>query len=506
MKRLLSLLIALTMLLLTACGGGGDNGETTDAPTTTSPAQTDTSGEANDRPLRLPYSSSDSLHPFEAKLSMNRRVASLVYDSLYTVDASYKAQRSLASSESAETLSLTVKLRKAVFSDGTALSADDVAASFINAKKSGEYKQRLKNFTSCKAQGKDTVVFTLAKGDPYATACLDFPVLPADGKGKDGLPPIGSGKYVIKEKQGSPVLAPNPRWREKTEYGAKSIILTNITDPSTLAEGVGIGSISFATADLASGTAKRVSARTVQLPMNNLVYLACNNNKRALAEPKLRQAISLLLDREDLARGAFQGNARPADTPFNPAWYALENPAAQQQKRDAAQKLLDEAGAAGKQLQQTTLTLLVNKNNTAKSECARRIMNALQVGGLKVTLKSLPPAEYKAAAGSGAFDLLLGEVRLTNNMDLSALFQQDGGAHFGIDSAGRAAQSYGELRRGAVTLEAFLEVFAADMPFVPLMYRGGLAYYDRALKADIPAPYDADAYAGVIGFRYQAFP
>jgi peptide/nickel transport system substrate-binding protein len=500
------LLAALLLLALTACNGGGDGNNATE-PISTLPGETLTQPQdAVDKPVRLPYSTSDSLHPYEAKIAMNRRIASLLYDSLYRVDGSYKAQPGLAASESADMLVLTVKIRKEVFSDGTAIAANDVAASFLLAKKSGEYKERLKNFKSCKAQGDDTVVFTLARGDPYAAACLDFPILPSGSKSADGLPPIGSGRYILKEEQGAPVLTPNPRWHEKLEYGAARIILNNITDPDTIADGVGIGSLSFAVSDLSAGTAKRVSARTVQLPLNNLVYLAINTGKRALTEPKLRQAVSLLLDREDLVLGAFQGNARPADTPFNPAWYVNENPTVQTQKRDAAQKLIDETGATGKQLQQTALTLLANKDNPAKLECARRIMNALQVGGLKVTLKSLPLAEYKSAAARGAFDLLLGEVRLTNNMDLTAFFSQNGGAHYGIDSAGRAAQSYGEFRRSAVTAADFLKVFAADMPFVPLMFRGGLAYYDRALKADITAAYDADVYAGVPDFRYSAYP
>ncbi|MDR1410007.1 MAG: ABC transporter substrate-binding protein [Oscillospiraceae bacterium] len=502
MKRVLLLLIILALFVLTACGGNGGEIQVTE-PSTTAPGENVSQSAAmKDKPIRLPYSTSDSLHPYQATLAMNRQVASLLYDSLYQADGTYKPQRILATAEEAQTLVLTVSIRKAVFSDGTALTAKDIAASFLLAKKSAEYKERLKNFNSCKAQGEDAAVFTLAQGDPYATACLDFPIIPADNKSNDGLPPVGSGRYIIKEEQGSPVLTPNPRWREKLDYGTERIVLTNITDPDTLSEGVGIGSLSFAVSDLSAGTAKRVSARTTQLPLNNFVYLAFNTNRRAFAEPKLRQAVSLLLNREDLALGAFQGNARPADKPFNPAWYVQENPNVQSQKRDEAQKLIDEAGAAGKQLQQTALTLLVNKDNPTKAECARRIMNALQVGGLKVTLNSLSFEAYKTAAARGTFDLLLGEVKLTNNMDLSTLFSQNGGAHYGIDSAGRAAQSYGEFRRGAVTLEAFLDVFAVEMPFVPLLFRGGLAYYDRSLKADIPAAYDADVYAYVADFRY----
>jgi peptide/nickel transport system substrate-binding protein len=499
LKRIF-LLFAAALFFLTACSGNSGGGQTEETSTAAGQEVTKAQEQTTqEKPIRLPYSSSDSLHPYKAALAMNRQVASLLYDRLYSVDAQYKPQNELADSETLSGLKLTVKLGKAVFSDGTALDAKQVVQSYELAKKSAAYKERLNNFASCTAQGEDTLVFTLVQGDQFATACLDFPIILSGGK-QD--PPLGSGLYVLKEEQGAPVLTPNPRWRENTEYSAKRLILTNITDPDTIAEGVGIGSISYAMTDLADGKTKSVSARAVQLPMNNLVYLACNNSKKLLSEPKIRQAISLMLDREDLALGAFQGNAHITDTPFNPDWYLMEDKSVAGQKRDAAQKLLEETGATGKQLQQSALTLLVNKENPQKLECARRIMNALQVGGLRVTLKSLSLTEYQAAAKSGSFDLMLAEVRLTNNMALSALFSEGGGAHYGINAAGRSAQAYGEFRRGAISIDEYLEVFAAEMPFVPLLYRGGLSYYDRALSEEPPAAYDADVYAFVPDFKY----
>ncbi|MDR0883111.1 MAG: ABC transporter substrate-binding protein [Oscillospiraceae bacterium] len=499
-KNLLPILLILVCLWsLAACGDTPENVDPSNAPEVTK--EGDTAAKPSNAPVLLPYSSGDSLHPFTAKLAINRQLATLIYDSLYRVDARYEASGSLAKADELDGKTLTVTVRTALFSDGKAITPGDVVASFAQAKKSGAYQERLRNVLSAEAQGKDSVVFTLEQPDPFVRSCLDFPVLPKENKSTGSVPPLGSGKYVIKAEKGSYTLTPNPRYREKIDYGAARIELVNITNPQTLAQGVGIGTISFATADLAGGVSESTGARQTQLPLNNLVYLALNNARRVWADAKLRQAVSLLLNREDLALGAFAGNARPADTPFNPAWFALEERTPAVQNRAAATKLIDETGQAGKTLKATQLKLLVNQDNPQKVECARRIMNALSVGGLRVTLQSLPLKDYQAAAKSGKFDLLVGECKLTANMDLSALFTAEGGAHHGIDSAARAAQSYGEFRRGAVKLEDFLSVFASDMPFVPLLYRSGHAYYDRALRADVPAAYAADVYAFVSDFR-----
>ncbi|MCL2023241.1 MAG: ABC transporter substrate-binding protein [Oscillospiraceae bacterium] len=496
MKKFFALLLIIPVLLFSACNafdGEEDVPEGTGVINT--PAADDE--KRGNSPIHLPYSTSDSLHPFKARLSMNRHVTTLIYDSLYRVDGDFRPVASLAEFEEISGQNITITLRKAVFSDGKSVTAKDVAASFSAAKKSGAYKTRLANFSSCKAQGDNTVIFRLASGDIFAAACLDFPILPANYKDRGKLPPIGSGRFVMKERKGEMVLTPNPRWREKMED--KTIILTNITDVSTLAEGVGIGAISYAVTDLADGKVKHVTARTVQLPLNNLLYLALGGKK--LQDPLLRQAISVLINREDLTRGAFQGNARPSSSPFNPAWFVYENPPVQAQNREAGQDLIKQAGRAGQAAGQGALVLLVNKSNSMKVECARRIMNTLQVAGIRVTVKELGLSAYKKAAAAGQFDMLLGEVRLTNNMDLSPLLKAGGGASYGINTNGKAAKSYSDFRAGKLELDEFLKIFDEEVPFVPIAYRHGLAYYDRALRADTPAPFDGDVYWGIWEFR-----
>ena len=86
--------------------------------------------------LTICYSSEDSLNPYKAKTLVNVHLASLLYDSLTVLDDQWQPQLSLAASIRQENpLQYRVTLRSdAVFSDGTAVTAEDIASSFEQAK------------------------------------------------------------------------------------------------------------------------------------------------------------------------------------------------------------------------------------------------------------------------------------------------------------------------------------------------------------------------------------
>lgn len=95
------------------------------------------------------------------------------------------------------------KLRKGVeFHNGKSVDANDVVASFqyhLGADSKSAAKPLLADLTEVKADGKDTVVFTLSNGNadfPFVTYDFHIPIMPAaDGK-VDWESGIGTGPYV----------------------------------------------------------------------------------------------------------------------------------------------------------------------------------------------------------------------------------------------------------------------------------------------------------------------
>ena len=111
----------------------------------------------------LPYSHDDTLNPFASTTEVNLQLAHLLYDSLTVIADGYQPQLSLASEITlTDSTHLTVTLREGtVFSDGSAVTAEDVVKSFQKAQTSPNYKSLLSNVTSAMANSKKRqVTFT----------------------------------------------------------------------------------------------------------------------------------------------------------------------------------------------------------------------------------------------------------------------------------------------------------------------------------------------------------
>ena len=98
---------------------------------------------------------------------MQQTVGALLYEPLFTLDASFTPQPVLCerSSCDAQALTWTFALRSAVFSDGTALTANDVLAAYRRAAESARYGARFANVASMKAQDAHTLIVTLTQAN-----------------------------------------------------------------------------------------------------------------------------------------------------------------------------------------------------------------------------------------------------------------------------------------------------------------------------------------------------
>ena len=403
---------------------------------------------------------------------LNQQLMPLIYDGLFALDKNYNPQPLLASNYSRSGRTLTVSLASAKFSDGSSVSASDVVASFESAKKSPAYKTQLANFSSAKVSG-NSVVFSLADDDPYAVNCLTFAVTKR-GSAEDGA--AGRGRYTYSSENGVGYLKASSA-RGSFSPKKTSITLYDVKDLSMLKYTLAIGNISFAFDDLRGGSYTRYSSSVADILMNNLVYLAFNKSSSALSSEKVRQAVALAIDRAKLADESFQGHAKAAYTPFNP-------------DLEAAGKLLDEAGYTSKNdavradanKKQLTLKIVVNKDNGFKSAAAQSIKEMLEKLKISVTVSALSEKDYRSAVASGKYDMYIGEVKLTENMSLSPLLKSGGSVAYGINTSGAASTAYSAFLAGSSDVNTFIDAFNADMPFVPLCYRSGLAIYTRTLK------------------------
>ena len=75
------------------------------------------------------------------------------------------------------------------------------------------------------------------------------------------------------------------------------------------------------------------------------------------------------------------------------------------------------------------------------------------------------------------FELYIGEMKLYNNIDLSPFWS--GSARYGLAVTQQLLDAYNLMRAASSAAGAFEALFAEQMPYIPLLWRGGVTVSNR---------------------------
>ncbi len=507
--------IAMALLLALTFSGCRKSGQDSSTSSGIAPTQTDKNSRSY---ITLLYSSADTFNPYTAKTDINRQLCSLLYEPLVKLDNSFSPVYSIAQSVETAGAICTVTLKNVSFSDGSAVTANDVVYSCNLAKASGSvYASELYEVSSAAAEGSLKVVFKLTQADPYFINLLDFPIIKAGSEkitDSDSVlqPPVGCGRYKVNESRDG--LVANDRFFGK-KGSIKEIHLINAPDSDSVTHYVEVGAADVYYSDISGGGIHRMSGKKHEINLNNLLYIGINQNYGVLAENSMRQALSSGIDRKKLCRNAYYNNALPATGFFNPVWEpakAVQNIQIEAKSQITVENLekigynsLDNNGkrknASGQKLK---FTLLVNSENRMKVMAAQLIASQLSEYGIEISIVERKYADYIALIREGSFQLFLGEVRLTDNMDISPMVTEGGAMAYGLKKTEKADTDKAEADNGAATSEqasvnkpaevvtGFYQgkntvadvaaVLQSEMPFIPIMYRTGALFYNDNIE------------------------
>ena len=489
MKKLICLFACFAIIVGTFTGCKDRNHDDT-TTTETITEVTETAKPLPERKVTLGYYKNKSLNPFKTESPTNRNLMTLVYDSLFLPVDGYTIEPLIGLSFTNNEKMLTVTLDpEALFCDGSAIDPSDIVYSFNLAKDSSQYKGRLRNFASA-AAGVGSVTFTLSSPDVFAENCLTFPIVKY-GTGDNDIP-TGSGRYTIAKKSGKYFLSANEYSTRLEEMATLSIDLVPITSDAGELYLLQTGDLTYFFDDLSDGEYTKIRANTTRVSLNNMVYIGINSDTKELKSKKVKEAICYAVNKTSLADSAYSGIARQSDVPFNPAWHILasQNTVLYEQNSMKANDLLEEAGYVyayahnqyrSKNFEYIDFTLLVNNESEPKKKIAQMVAESLKAIGVKVTVNAVSYEEYLQALTLGNYDLYIGEVKLTPNMSLSPFFSENGSASYGISKDSATAKAYSDFSAGKVDISTFIQVFSSEKPFIPLLFREGIAYYSREL-------------------------
>lgn len=351
------------------------------------------------------------------------KVSRLIFASLVTIDPhSLEPTLDLAESVDVDGVHYRVRLRPNLrFSDGSALDAHDVIATFrsvVSPALGTRYASSYRRITRIEALDDRTVLFVLDA--PHATFLtdLELPVLRAEDAdapiARPGGPlPIGAGPYrLVSRRAGRMELVANPAWHGGRPLHER-LSLVVVQDDNTRALRLLAGSGDVALAAIPSLLVPlfpESSGFTVSSAAGiGTTYVGMQTEHPVLADVRVRRAIAHGIDRQALIDGKHGGLARLATSFIPPGhWAHDEGAPAYPHDPAMARRLLDEAGhpdpdGAGP-LPRLRLTLRTSTDR-ARVSMARAIASMLREIGIEIDVRPSEIASLLADMGAGRFEM-----------------------------------------------------------------------------------------------------
>lgn len=432
MKRFVALLLCVVMAL-TAFGCAESEGvyvPTGDA-LVYDPSQTPTQQVPTDQNIALAYYPERSMNPYSCTDNTNRVLFSLLYQGLFTVDRNYTVSPILCQSysRSADMRSYTFRIAQATFSDGTAVTAADVAASLNAAKAGSFYSGRFQHVTGITAT-QDAVTIKLDTPCGDLPILLDIPIVKASEV--NAAQPIGTGPYILDDSNQGRWLRRRQDWwcNAQLAVQASFISLVPAEGAKHIRDQFEYNKVSLVCADpVAMDYADfRYDHELWNCETGTFLYLVCNSRSKLFANETVRRALTHAINRDVLVQTYYRGLARSATLPASPQFPHYSANLAEQYGYDS-QKFTDAIAQLSEE--ERTLKILVNKGDKLKTQIAQSLADMLTQYGLTVTIQLESGDTYIEHLRWGSYDLYLAQTRLSANMDLSAFFAPGGSLNYG---------------------------------------------------------------------------
>ena len=436
-------------------------------------------------------------------------VYDLIYESLIYIDDNYMPQGQLAQSwdVSSNGKTWTFYLRPQVtFSDGTPLTARDVAASaqYIldrandeSTSDSGFYANLKFFISSVSAKDDSTLVVKTSKRPCYGLLyAMTFPVVPADRVDTDNPP--GTGPYRLNTFAAGDYcwLQANTAWWQAQPQVQELMFSFHDTQKAVMdsyeyARVDTVFSRSIASAQYKSGT----SSLSISYRTNQLECLLMNNSASELTK-EVRQAIRLVIDRSKIVSNVYSGLVTLTDLPFYPGtWMYNESLSSYFVQNSAeARRLLEQAGwgdsdedgvldrlnSEGK-LARLHLRFYVYEEpeNDVRVEAANQIAEMLAQVGIDCTVEAMTQANLKERLSAGSYDLALVAFAMDAVPDPGFMLMRGNSGNYTRYRSEQITELFEELRKETTQpgyqqkLWQIQSVFAEDCPFLCLYWRMG---------------------------------
>ncbi|BDY28800.1 ABC transporter substrate-binding protein [Mycolicibacterium mageritense] len=384
-------------------------------------------------------------------------------------------------------LNYTCTLRDGLkFSDGSPLTSADVVASFERALHDPANANAgiIDSLESVAAPNPAKAIFTLRQPTasfPLALTEAPVGIFPAAAATNPRFwnDPVSAGPYVmVSNNSNEVVFAKNGNYPMELQPVVSNVEFKVIVDTNTRLAQLNTGQIDIAN-QLSASLAKQVKppAKAYATPQYGGVYLYLNNLSKPLDDPKVRQAISAAIDRNQINDIAYLGQNKVLGSFLPSSMEGHDAGAPTGRDVEKASALL--AGTACES--GCNLSIMVRSGFAPYDAIATVVQQNLAEVGIKVSTQLVDQATADTNEQNGNFQMEVGNLfDLVNAPELVMLpigLTREGGINSLYSSyaspemntlVGQLSAAADPAARAEV-LAKVNELFARDLPFVPLV-------------------------------------
>ncbi len=347
------------------------------------------------------------LNPLLATDSASGEIAGWIFDALVAYDKEGRIEpRMVESYRFADERTLIFKLRRDIrWSDGVPFTADDVLFTYrlINSPKIfTPYTSEFRYVQSVTAPDPYTVVVKYKEPyfkalETWLTAIVPRHILEKEEDimtSRFNQHPIGTGPYILKgfEISKDITLHANPDYFRRRP-GIDKIVYHFMPDPSTQflmlrSHKLDVGGLTPLQLERQIDEDFRSYYRIYEKLSQSYTYLGFNLKVKKFQDPRVREALSLAIDRQELVDILFFGHGRVCNGPFMPGTFAYnDNIKAPRPDLKKARSLLEAAGYD--RSHPLTFEIVTNSNNPIRVYATQIIQHQLARAGVKVRIRTM---------------------------------------------------------------------------------------------------------------------
>lgn len=465
----------------------------------------------------------DALDPAQGRTFVGRIVFESLCDKLVNIgpDQSFVPELATSWAWSGDGLKLVMQLRSDVtFHDGTPFDAAAVVANIERAKTLPESRRKseLASVETVAATGPHEVTFTLAKPDATLIAQLSdragmmMSPTAAAAKGLDlAKEPICSGPYRFVERiaQDRIVLERFAGHYDAANYHFDRVIFLPIPDTTVRLANLRSGDLDMlerlAPSDV-TGVKADANLRFASAVSQGYQGITVNTANGPRSETpfgrdrRVRQALSLSLDREVINQVVFEGVYAPGNQPFPPSspWYDATNPVPARDV-ERARALLGEAGIDRIAIEMQAA------NNPVQIQLMEVIQSMAAEAGIDISIQATEFATMLEQQSAGNFvSTQLGwSGRTDPDGNIHSFVTCGGGLNDGkycneaVDALLNEARSSTDPAVRKARYDAAGKILAEDLPIIYLYHQTWLWALDARVEGFVPYPDGMIRLAGV---------